>query len=163
MFVIFDLDGTLADCSHRIHLLDRMTKTERAAHAGPATVEEDDSPLWNEFYHQCVNDVPILPMVNTFRALRQMGAEIEIWTGRSDLVEFETREWLSRAGVPWCPITMRPHGDHSNDAAMKQFWLHQRRAAGLPDPQIVFEDRKRVVDMWRAEGIFCAQVAEGNF
>jgi len=31
------------------------------------------------------------------------------------------------------------------------------------DPTIVFEDRKSVVDMWRAKGLFVFQVAEGNF
>lgn len=163
MFVIFDLDGTLADCSHRIHLLDAMTKRERAAHSGIETVEEDDSPLWNQFYAECVNDKPILPLINTLIAYRTAGAEIEIWTGRSDLVEFETRRWLEQHAVPWLHMRMRPHGDHSNDAAMKQHWLHLRREQGLRDPSIVFEDRQRVVDMWRAEGILCAQVAEGKF
>jgi phosphoglycolate phosphatase-like HAD superfamily hydrolase len=163
MFVVFDLDGTLADCTHRIHLLDQMTKRERAVHAGYDTVEEDASPLWDQFYAECVNDKPILPIINTMRAYRMAGAEVAIWTGRSDLVEFETRRWLADHGVPWVPMKMRPHGDHSNDAAMKQHWLHERREAGLPDPEIVFEDRQRVVDMWRSEGIICAQVAPGKF
>lgn len=29
--------------------------------------------------------------------------------------------------------------------------------------QMVFEDRARVVDMWRKRGVLCAQVAPGDF
>ena len=36
------------------------------------------------------------------------------------------------------------------------------RADGL-EPYVVFEDRKRCVDMWRRNGITCLQVAEGDF
>jgi len=30
-------------------------------------------------------------------------------------------------------------------------------------PSVVFDDRDRVVKMWRENGIRCFQVAEGNF
>jgi hypothetical protein len=31
------------------------------------------------------------------------------------------------------------------------------------NPTLVFDDRSRVVEMWRKNGIKCFQVAEGNF
>lgn len=31
------------------------------------------------------------------------------------------------------------------------------------DPSLAIDNRRRVVDMWRAEGLVCAQVAEGDF
>jgi hypothetical protein len=42
-FYVFDLDGTLADCTHRRHLAD----------AGD----------WDGFFAACVDDVPIAPVI----------------------------------------------------------------------------------------------------
>lgn len=145
MFVVFDLDGTLSCCKHRAHLL-----------------EVDPRP-WDEFYRACVLDPPIKPIINTMRAFREAGAHIEIWTGRSDLVEKETREWLDVHGAPYTPLRMRPHGDHSSDVEMKRFWLHDHFERFGKKPDLVFEDRARVVAMWREEGIYCAQVDVGDF
>ena len=141
MFVVFDLDGTLARYDHRVSLL-----------------AEQPRP-WDTFYLACVNDTPILPIINTLRAFREAGARVEIWTGRSDLVETETRAWFSQHGVPWVHMRMRPHGDHSSDVEMKRKWLYDSDVI----PDLVFEDRARVVQMWREEGIRCAQVAPGEF
>lgn len=141
MFVVFDLDGTLACAEHRLPML-----------------EQDPCP-WDEFYRACVRDAPIYPVINTLVALRAAGAHVEIWTGRSDLVEPETRHWFNRHGVPHCHMRMRPHGNHGSDVELKRGWLYEKG----PTPDLVFEDRARVVAMWREEGIRCAQVAPGEF
>jgi len=147
MFVVFDLDGTLADCSHRIHMIGSGS-------------EERDHPDWDAFYRACVHDKPTMPIINTLIAFRNGGARGEIWTGRSDLVHAETENWLQRHCIaPHLLKNMRPHGTHSSDAEMKRLWLF-----GCDDvPNLVFEDRQRVVDMWREEGIRCCQVAQGDF
>jgi hypothetical protein len=54
---------------------------------------------------------------------------------------------------------MRGIGDHQPDTQLKQNWL--KTQANLPD--LVFEDRASVVEMWRSNGIVCCQVAPGNF
>jgi phosphoglycolate phosphatase-like HAD superfamily hydrolase len=149
MFVIFDLDGTLADCEHRQH----HVRAFDLDGGEPGAVD------WDAFYRACVHDKPIRHAINTMAALRNAGAAVEIWTGRSDLVLGETIDWLARHGVPRVGIRMRPHGDHQPDHKLKGFWL--RHAATRPD--LVFEDRARVVAMWRAEGIPCYQVAPGEF
>lgn len=146
MYVIFDLDGTLADCTHRLHHI-------RDFERGTAR------PNWVEFYQACAYDAPILHGINTMRAFREAGASIEIWTGRSDIVRMQTREWMTRAGVPHVDMTMRPDGDHRPDHILKGEWL----AKAPIRPDLVFEDRARVVEMWRAAGIPCYQVARGDF
>ncbi len=30
------------------------------------------------------------------------------------------------------------------------------------DPKLAIDDRRRVVEMWRSQGLVCAQVAEGE-
>ena len=151
---IFDLDGTLADCTHRLPYI-----------AGP-------TKMWPQFFRACMDDKPIAAGVNTLKTLRAGGAEIWIWTGRSDEVRDETIAWLKRHQC-WFPFEfwmraperflMRKAGDHRHDDVLKREWLSDveppeyKRIAG------VFEDRARVVRMWRDAGIPCFQVADGDF
>ncbi|MCU9931062.1 hypothetical protein OFL77_27400, partial [Escherichia coli] len=71
-------------------------------------------------------------------------------------VRAETEAWLTEvAGIPHRYLThMRAAGDNTADVVLKRHWLTQGDA-----PDVVYDDRQRVVDMWRAEGIACFQVA----
>jgi hypothetical protein len=57
---------------------------------------------------------------------------------------------------------MRPAGDYTADDVMKEGWLACRI---LPHYRVLFalDDRKRVADMWRRNGITCLHCDEGNF
>ena len=57
---------------------------------------------------------------------------------------------------------MRAEGDYRADDVVKGELLDRILADGY-HPELVFDDRTRVVNMWRARGIMCAQVAEGDF
>jgi phosphoglycolate phosphatase-like HAD superfamily hydrolase len=144
--VIFDLDGTLADISHRLHYIE-----------GP---DKD----WDAFFKACVHDEPINTIIGILQEMAAGEYRIVIMTGRSDAVLDETMEWLNA----WAPIGqdfelfMRKEGDHTPDDALKLKWLNE----GYIDKDrifCVFEDRKRVVDMWRGLGLTCLQVAPGDF
>lgn len=145
MRVIFDLDGTLANSEHRVHHL---------------TGEVKD---WRAFYSACDMDEPVAPIVATMKAMVAAGHDCEIWTGRSSEVVDETIHWLERHGLGEQKIRMRPIGDHQPDTALKAGWLEQSILATDHKPDLVFEDRASVVEMWRSHGIVCAQVAPGNF
>lgn len=156
---IFDLDGTLANIEHRMHFI------------------ADGRKQWAQFFAACVDDTPILRNIETMNLLRKAGAEIWIWSGRSDEVKPSTVEWLcrnncfgtSRGTLPAWPfmddnrLRMRKAGDYRPDTTVKEEWLlalddaQRSRIAG------VFEDRKRVVDMWRSNGLTTYQVSEGEF
>lgn len=150
---IFDLDGTLALIEHRRHILD----------------EKDDPHRWRRFYARCGKDQPNAPVIRVMEALRRF-ADVWIWSGRSDEVRSATIEWLcfhttfnpwglERGGL----LTMREAGDYTADDVLKKRWLDdmliddRNRLAG------VFDDRDRVVAMWRANGVQCFQVAPGEF
>ncbi len=181
---IFDLDGTLALIDHRVHLIERPTCPHCEGEAGNPIVgggcpvcgdtgkDPAFKPDWRTFFAACINDEPNVPVIRTLNALRSGGAEIWIWTGRSDEVRTQTIDWLKHHGVlplfrlsPAAPeaFLMRKAGDHQNDDTLKFGWLAEveppeyKRLAG------VFEDRTRVVNMWRKAGIPCFQVAAGDF
>lgn len=146
MLVIFDLDGTLSLSDHRDHLVRR------------------DPPDWDAFYAACSDDEPNWPAIRVLRALaRGDDHQVEVWTGRREDQRSATLEWFHRYGVPsWVELEMRPVGDRRPDVALKEQWLGRARARRrLPD--LVFEDRDRVVAMWREAGVPCFQVAPGGF
>lgn len=141
MFVVFDLDGTLALTEHREHFL-----------TGP---EKD----WRGFYAACDQDAPCKPIIATLRALAVTGNRVEIWSGRSAEVAEKTRAWLCDHGLAFVSARYRAEGDHQPDTKLKAAWLD----AEPSPPDLVFEDRASMVAMYRERGIVCAQVAPGNF
>jgi phosphoserine phosphatase len=143
--IIFDLDGTLALDYHRASFLRQTPKD------------------WTSYFALCHLDFPNHPLVSTYRALLADGHFVEIWTGRAGEYRAQTEEWIkSHLGPVPDRLRMRPVGDRMDDNELKRSWLAEARSAG-DQVVLVFEDRRRVVEMWREEGVLCAQVAEGNF
>lgn len=143
MIVVFDLDSTLADGTHRLWYKDDGTRD------------------WDGFFAACHMDTPIEEIIEVCNALYAAGYTIEIWSGRSDIVRDKTIKWLKDNGVQYHSLRMRKAGDHRNDQDLKETWLHELDPRKWPD--LVFEDRKRVVDMWRRNNIRCCQVESGEF
>lgn len=147
MKIVFDLDGTLANIEHRLHFINGPKKD------------------WPAFFRACVHDVPIPPLVQLCQQLILAGNRVEIWSGRSDMVYAETVAWLSRHlnrhAIGYAALRMRKDGDYRADQIVKAEWLEAMSHNEWPD--LVFDDRKRVVDMWRAHGIKCCQVEPGEF
>lgn len=145
MFVVFDLDGTLALNEHRQHFIDRP-------------VGQKD---WDSFHAACGLDRVNWQVAEVARAIHVMGNRVSIWTGRSDAMWFKTTQWLyaNDLGMMVKRLKMRPEDDHSKDTDLKKRWLDE----ALYKPDLVFEDRSSVVQMWRENGINCIQVADGDF
>jgi phosphoglycolate phosphatase-like HAD superfamily hydrolase len=154
---IFDLDGTLANAEHRIHHINGTKKD------------------WRAFFAAANEDAPITAAITTFKALVRAGAECWVWTGRSDEVRADTIIWLrehvsfdARSGLRGMfsapeRFLMRKAGDHRPDHELKAEWLSQVEPPEYARLTAVFEDRARVVQMWRNAGIPCFQVAPGDF
>ena len=156
MRVVVDLDGTIADLSHRLHFI------------------EGESKDWDSFHEACDQDTPILVNVDVVKALAEAGNEVMYWTGRSDIgdVRAKTIAWLCKHGMPLATaqgldspsdyLRMRAPRDHRADHILKGEWLAETRGTGR-EIHLVFEDRSRVVGMYRANGVTCFQVAVGDF
>ncbi|HYE76308.1 MAG TPA: HAD family acid phosphatase [Blastocatellia bacterium] len=141
--VIFDLDGTLALVEHRQHLVRGKKKKK-----------------WREFFAACTADTVNRPVAEMARVLREAGYQIVIFSGRSDEVRAETEKWLSENNVLYDLLVMRREGDFSPDDQLKREWLER---FNKKDILCVFDDRDKVVRMWRQQGLTCFQVAPGDF
>jgi hypothetical protein len=146
MLYIFDIDGTLADCSHRLHFIQQK----------PAD--------WPAFFWSCVDDKPIPEVIALARALRLTGHLVVLSSGRSDAVRVQTQNWMKDKGVEFSGLYMRKAGDHREDCIIKGELLEQIvKDWNSHEIGGVFEDRQQVVDMYRAKGLRVFQVAEGKF
>ncbi len=174
MDIIFDIDGTLANGDHRQHFL---------------SVERDKRD-WKSYQKSAYLDTAHDDIVDLFKLYANSGQKpyrINICTGRSEFEREVTVEWLEKHGIfagdRWAALTdadmdivqdgywpvglyyglyMRKDGDHRGDDVVKIEMLEEIRAKGF-NPVMAIDDRDRVVKAWRAAGIRCIQVREGNF
>lgn len=146
---VFDLDGTLADLRHRLHFL-----------------HEAEKPDWRGFFAACAGDTLIEPVARLLSDLWEGGhpdsCHIVILSGRSSECAVATEEWLFRHSIPYDRLCMRREGDHRPDHTVKSEMLDTLLADGY-EPIMFFDDRDQVVNMWRARGYTCLQVAPGAF
>ena len=88
-----------------------------------------------------------------------------ILSGRLKTTKDATRKWLDDNGVPFDILKMRPDNNQFKflpDDDLKQGWLDSL-FTDKDSIFAVFDDRQKVVDMWRRNGLTCFQVADGNF
>lgn len=147
--VIFDIDGTLADCSHRLHHIQK------------------DPADWDGFYEACENDEPITPIIEIAQTMWDVGGyEIVMLTGRREQVREKTEAWLNKHGMGLPLVLMRPDGDKRPDEVVKpeilMKWL-ERTGRSKDSIRLIFEDRDRMVKKWRELGFTCLQVADGSY
>ena len=140
--VIFDIDGTLADVSERIHHVKKKPKN------------------WKAFFQGMAQDKAIHSMVRLCNILYTSGIRIVLCSGRSEEHREQTVIWLGQQGVNYHELLLRPNNDRRSDTEVKQELL-----GTLDKTKILFvvEDRSRVVEMWRSEGLVCLQCAPGEF
>ncbi len=150
---IFDIDGTLSLAHHRQHILN----------------DRDDSHRWRRFYAACDKDLPNTPVIATMERLRITGADVWLFSGRSEEVRDKTITWLAENtsfmthDLNGPMLSMRPEGDYTPDDELKASWFESMLIEDKRRLVAVFDDRDRVVNMWRAKGVACFQVAPGDF
>lgn len=151
--MIFDLDGTLADCSHRRHFvtpdkaglmksLDLNTGKSNLGFFLPNGEFEEWKPDWKAFYEACDLDKPIQPVLDTFIHLTQgepFNHDVQIWSGRCESVREKTLNWLVNL-TGYCEdklywdrrLKMRPFGDYTSNEQLKERWLDEYLSSMWP-------------------------------
>ena len=148
--IVFDLDGTIANLDHRRHLVDPTH---------PAFPGKKD---WDEFARRCIYDTSFEAVIRILNHLWDDSPwYVQIWTGRFEKYRKDTMEWLAHNHVMYDALRMRPDGDYTPDHELKEQWLFE--VGGAENILCTFDDRQRVVDMWRRNGVQCFQTADGNF
>ena len=163
--VIFDLDGTLADID------ERKQKSQI----------DNGKMDWDIFFdpENIKLDKPKPEVIKCAQMFHQQGYKIVIFSGRNDRSFHSTKEWLAQHEVPYDLLVCRPDkfkdeswpvadGNPATpamrfmpDQILKKIMLDT--FVDIDDVFIIFEDRKKVVDMWRELGLTCFEVEEAIF
>jgi predicted kinase len=142
--VIFDIDGTLADLTHRIHHISGGKRD------------------WLAFFEALSDDTiysDILRLNHMINMAR--GVSIILVSGRPETYRTRTEKWLSDNDVYWTDLYMRTAGDHRADYIVKSQILDKLIADGV-NVLFVVDDRQSVVNMWRERGLTCLQCRESS-
>ena len=145
--IVCDLDGTLANCEHRVHHVQNKPKN------------------WDAFYAGVRGDTvngPVLHVLDKFMSYEGAIYNIIFCSGRPERCRADTEAWIEEmCNLNDFILLMREDGDYRDDYIVKQEILDQH----IPKDRVLFvlDDRQQVVDMWRRNGLVCFQVAEGKF
>lgn len=142
--VIFDLDGTLCDISHRRHFVTGEGKKD-----------------WKGFYSGISGDIPNKAVDELYMMVDQKYPVIFV-SGRPEDYRKVTEEWLDNLGYCYDLLLMRPFNNKDDDTIIKSN-IYDKYIEPYYDIVFTVDDRDRVVKMWRDKGLTCFQCAEGNF
>ena len=142
---IFDLDGTITVSKHRQHFVESSPKD------------------WKSFNKAAEFDTPNHSVISVMNDLYHCGKNILILTGRSIEYREMTLNWLYKNDVPYNTIIMRPLNDNSPDTEYKKRMYESFSEEQKKKLICCFEDRSRVVVMWRNIGVSCFQVIDGEY
>jgi hypothetical protein len=141
--VVFDLDGVLSDAASRQHYIEGGRRD------------------WDSFFEACGDD-PLIDEVAQLLLLLDHSIAIVLLTGRPVWVQQQTLAWLERYRLRWDLLIMRDFGDYTAARHFKRRSVAELRAYGL-DLRLAFEDDRRNLEMFRAEGIPCVYIHSGYY
>jgi hypothetical protein len=135
--IAFDFDGTLIDLDPIAH-------------------------LWGDWdsFHGASFDCPAREMVVEFARRCQLIAKTVVITGKPERYRAKLVGWLALHGLQPDELLMRPDHVTMPDAELKPALLFDLLGPNWKDKLIaVVEDRDKMVDAWRKEGVLCLQAA----
>lgn len=143
--LVCDIDGTIADNSHRQHWV--CTKPKN----------------WSAFEKTMHLDKPIESVLKVVNNFHISGTRIIYCSGRGEQNRELTLKWLRQVKAPEAPLFMRKIADYRRDDIIKAELMSDIIFATGQKPGLILEDRNQVVALWRRLGYTCIQVAEGDF
>ena len=147
-YVIVDIDGTIADISHRKKYVENVLKKD-----------------WVKFFEGVKDDKPIENIIELVDIL-SIEYNIVFCTGRGEKLRDLTEQFINmhfeHVNSLNSLILMRSDNDKRKDIEVKPELL---RKAKISKDKVMFilEDRDSVVKMWRNSGYTCLQVCDGNY
>lgn len=160
-YIVFDIDGTLANIKHRLHYI----KSEPATNSYEE-INGTGKPDWDSFNAAMHEDKinPHIAAINKSMCGREYGRvsyPAIIVTGRPDIYREVTEKWLSHHGINYCYLFMRAKDDYRSDVNIKR----EIAERNIADAKVLFviDDRSKVVDMWRELGYKCLQCQKGDY
>lgn len=148
-YVLCDLDGTLCDLSHRRHYVREKPKN------------------WKKFFEELPKDTLRKEVYSDVEdtladARKDKRTYLILVSARPETYRKQTEEWLEKWGVDdYAALIMRRAGDSRDDTIVKNEIL-DRYFKDKSKIIKVFDDRPRVISMWRDNGLEVVDVGDGE-
>jgi hypothetical protein len=124
---------------------------------GTLAIVTGRSPFAAQFCERDVLDTDVLAIAQA------AGPPLMLVSGRSERFRPQTERWLAANNVQYAELLMRPiELPQASDVVVK-VGLVDHHIRGQFNVALSLDDRNQVVQMWRALGIDCLQVAPGDF
>lgn len=140
--VVCDIDGTVADLSHRLQYAKGDTKD------------------WKKFFSLLSEDTPRQDIYMAAQSLaHEHDALLVFVSARPEDYRLETEQWLRDNGMMYDNLIMRRKGDKRQDTDVKSD-IYNRYLKQYSIVR-VFDDRPSVIRMWREKGLEVEDVGNG--
>lgn len=138
MIILSDIDGPIADSSHRSSLTARLP------------------PDWPAIAEAIPRDKPNKPLIMLLRLFVQRGHVVHFLSGRGESTREATEAWFKSYGVPYHALLLR-----ADDDARTQVLLKRDLVRPYNRSRVLFalEDNTRVVQLYRGLGIQTLQTS----
>jgi len=130
--ILCDIDGTVADNSHRQHFLE----------------EKKD---WDGFFDALDLDEPIYEIINKMNDEHNKGREIIFLTGRPERYRDSTEKWLKQYFNFPLRVVMRPNDNKKNKLLTKKEMFDQN--FNIDEIFYVIDNDEDLLNMWKKMGM----------
>lgn len=141
--VICDIDGTIADCTHRQHHV------------------QGENKRWDKFFEGMEEDSLRESTKKLLDDYHEKGRPIIFVSARPEKYRLHTQRWLAKHGLGtiYWTLIMRPDNDSREDSLIKgEIYSRYFKGKGI---ETVIDDRPRVIRMWPSLGIPVIDVGKG--
>lgn len=163
--VICDIDGTVADLEHRRHYVHKdCERCKGNALDGKACgltrdiestrdLRHEMGKDWKSFFAEMGDDTLITDTAQLLWKKINEGCKVFYVSARPEQYRKETEQWLKKVGAPnYEALFMRRAHDKRDDDLIKEEILN-KFFLGKTIIDTVFDDRPRVIRMWRKNGL----------
>ena len=130
--ILCDIDGTVADNSHRQHFLEGKKD-------------------WDGFFDALDLDKPIYEIINKMNDEHNQGREIIFLTGRPERYRDPTENWLKQYFNFPLRVVMRPNDNKKNKLLTKKEMFEQN--FNIDEIFYVIDNDEDLLNMWKKMGM----------
>ncbi len=141
--IIFDLDGTLCECEHRVHYMRERPKRRE------------------EFHSACIFDGVVAAVKALIDMAETSGIKVILLSARPIRFKALTEEWLTKNAIYYDQLILSSYPELSDP----EYKIKMYRELIEPFYDVIFaiDDRDTVVRMWRDNGVTCLDIANNHF